>query len=158
MDREEVRIRRSPLAIKEPALSRYLADIGVPVYAVVRGSSAVEAADAIAAVGLALAWDATPAETPIGAQAQTLLSAHSDRLRHITLLGGGPEAVTQEGRGVGELMGWLALSGFTGTVALAPGNPRYHVAWQAWLGRRGGWGCGSKSADRTLVNLASGAS
>ncbi|MFW6331581.1 MAG: hypothetical protein ACOC3J_07650 [Gemmatimonadota bacterium] len=27
------------------------------------------------------------------------------------------------------------------------------VIWDAWLGRRGGWGCGSKVEDRTLVSL-----
>ena len=40
-----------------------------------------------------------------------------------------------EGRGVGELMARLALSGFGGMVILAPSSPRFHVAWATWLGR-----------------------
>jgi hypothetical protein len=102
---------------------------------------------------LPLAWDADPGSGFVTTAAAALLDRAGQRLRHIRLLGGGPEAVAQEGRGVGALMARVALSGFTGTVALAPSSDRYRVAWAAWLGRRAGWGCGSKAEDRDLVTL-----
>jgi hypothetical protein len=74
-------------------------------------------------------------------------------LRYIRFIGGGPEAALQEGRGIGTLMGRLALAGYNGAVILAPSATRYRVAWESWLGRRGGWGCGSKSAAAELVHL-----
>ena len=137
--------------------ARRLAAAGADVVVVVRGAAVCRDADAIAALGLALAWDAEPAERPLGRDAETLLRDHGPRLQHIALFGGGPEAVMHEGRGVGELMGRLALAGYTGTLTLTPGARKYDVAWQTWLGRRGGWGCGSKTSDRTLVDLGSGA-
>lgn len=70
--------------------------------------------------------------------------------RYIRLLGGGPEAAMHEGRGIGALIGSLAFRGYDGAVILAPSSPRFHVAWSTWLGRRGGWGCGSK-ADGPLA-------
>jgi hypothetical protein len=100
-----------------------------------------------------VAWDADPRARDLTGPGAWLLDAAGARLRHVRLRGGGPEAVEQEGRGVGSLMARLALAGYAGTVALAPSGPRYRVIWDAWLGRRGGWGCGSRSEDRTLVTL-----
>ena len=40
---------------------------------------------------------------------------------------------------------------FIGLI-LAPSSTRYRVAWETWLGRRGGWGCGS-SGERSLTAL-----
>jgi hypothetical protein len=100
---------------------------------------------------LPLAWDVDPAQD-LSAAAE-LIARLGSRLRHVRLYGGGPESAAQEGRGVGALMARLALAGFTGTLALAPSSPRYRVAWSAWLGRRGGWGCGSTAEDRDLVTL-----
>jgi hypothetical protein len=60
----------------------------------------------------------------------------------------------QEGQGIGALMARLTLAGYQGTLALAPSTSRYLYAWGAWLGRgTGGWGCGSKTADDSLVRL-----
>jgi hypothetical protein len=133
-----------------------LADSGTEVVLVVGGPDAVHQASLVADMGLAFAWDAAPGQRPVGEDAQRLLDERGGKLTHITLLGGGPEAALHEGRGVGELMGRLALAGFTGTLTLAPASRKYHVAWETWLGRRGGWGCGSRQQDGSLVNLAGG--
>lgn len=75
------------------------------------------------------------------------------RLRYIRFRGGGPEAAQQSGLGVGALMARLALARFAGPLVLAPSTPKYRYIWHAWLGRAGGWGCGSKQADASLVSL-----
>lgn len=111
--------------------------------------------DAAGPVGAALsvAWDVDPASGDVSLLAPEIMGRTGRRLRHIRLLGGGPEGSAQEGRGVGSLMARLALAGFGGTVALAPSSDRYRVVWGAWLGRRGGWGCGSVAEERGLVSL-----
>lgn len=107
-----------------------------------------EAAAGRGAVGLA--WDVVPAAGRADDLLATLEAA-GDRLRHVRLYGGGPESAAQEGLGIGALMGALARAGFDGTIALAPSTPRYRVAWSAWLGRRGGWGCGSEAGGAARV-------
>lgn len=106
------------------------------------------------ATTLGLAWQVAPADEDITNGIPTVLDAGGPHLRHVRLLGGGPEAAQHEGRGIGSLMASLALRGYDGSLALAPSTPRYGVAWDAWLGRGGGWGCGSKTADPSLVRLA----
>jgi hypothetical protein len=91
----------------------------------------------------------------LGDRVARLLDLFGRRLSHIRLLGGGPEAALHEGGGIGEVMGRLALSGYAGTMVLAPSSDRYRVAWQTWLGRRGGWGCGSRVSHPSLVQLSS---
>lgn len=100
-----------------------------------------------------VAWEADPSAGQLAERGSALLARAGDRLGHIVLRGGGPEATEQEGRGVGSLMTRLAVAGYGGTVSLAPSSERYRVIWDAWLGRRGGWGCGSRSEDRSLVTL-----
>jgi hypothetical protein len=73
------------------------------------------------------------------------LLAWPGALQYIRLVGGGPEAAMHEGRGIGAVMGRLTLAGYSGPLVLAPGSPRYRIAWSMWLGRRGGFGCGSKA-------------
>jgi len=102
---------------------------------------------------LGLAWEVDPAADAITARIAAVLQAAGPHLRHIRLLGGGPESAQHEGRGIGPLMARLALSGYDRPLALAPSTPRYRTAWSRWLGRGGGWGCGSKAADPTLVQL-----
>lgn len=104
------------------------------------------------AVGLA--WDIDPGAGPLTTP-DAVLEAGGGRIRHIRLQGGGPEAVGQVGLGIGRLMGALALAGYAGTFALAPSTPRFRHAWRAWLGHRGGWGCGSK-AGAELIGIAGG--
>jgi hypothetical protein len=60
----------------------------------------------------------------------------------------------QDGRGVGGMMRRLALAGYEGTLVLAPSTTRFRVAWQQWLGRRGGGsGCRSRNGDLPLARL-----
>ncbi|HEX7117948.1 MAG TPA: hypothetical protein VF212_04135 [Longimicrobiales bacterium] len=102
---------------------------------------------------LGLAWDVDPDDDGLAAASAAVLEAAGPHLRHVRLRGGGPEAAGQEGRGIGPLMARLTLAGYDGTLALAPSTSRYRYAWSAWLGRRGGWGCGSKSAGPSPVRL-----
>lgn len=102
---------------------------------------------------LGLAWEVEPASGDLAGRIPAVLDAAGPALRHIRLSGGGPEAAQHEGRGIGILMARLTLIGYRGTLALAPSTQRYRVAWSQWLGRRGGWGCGSKSSDSSLVQL-----
>ena len=77
----------------------------------------------------------------------------SAEVGHITLRGGGPEAAQHEGRGVGTLMARLALSGYQGILAIAPSSTAVLPVWRAWLHHGKNWGCGSKRADYSLVQL-----
>jgi len=77
----------------------------------------------------------------------------------IRLAGGGPETALQDQGETGALMRVLALAGYSGPLIMTPSSQRYRIAWASWLGRRGGWGCGSKagSADRSVpINLERG--
>jgi hypothetical protein len=111
--------------------------------------TAVEAAGARV---LGLCWEVRPTGDHLTA-AGSVLDVAGPRLRSIRLYGGGPEAVSQTGQGIGALMGRLTLAAYRGPVVLTPSTSRYHHAWQNWIGRRGGWGCGSKTADATLVHI-----
>jgi hypothetical protein len=103
---------------------------------------------------LGLAWEADPATGAFNQNAAGIIAAAGPLLRHIRLRGGGPEAAQGEGQGIGTLMGRLTLARYTGNLTITPSTSRYHVAWSAWLGRgRGGWGCGSKASDDSLVTL-----
>lgn len=106
---------------------------------------------ALAASGLDYAWEVDAAGGDVSEAAEPVL--RQPGLRYIRFIGGGPEASLQEGRGIGTLMGSLALAAYDGPVILAPSSTRYRVAWETWLGRRGGWGCGSKSSAPDLVHL-----
>lgn len=131
---------------------------GGEVSVVLRGTAAIEEAALAASGGFTLAWEADPALGGLGAMAGSLLRHHGSALRHIRLQGGGPEAVMQEGTGVGEMMRRLGVAGYAGTLILAPSTPRYRVAWRKWLERRGGWGCGSGGEELPLARLAGSAS
>ena len=99
---------------------------------------------------VALAWDVSPLAGDLEGEAAAVLDAAGDALRLIRLAGGGPESAGEEGRGVGALMGRLALERWNGAIVLAPSTTRYLRAWSGWLGRRGGWGCGSKAEPAPL--------
>lgn len=131
----------------------HLKSAGVRSAITLRGESSLPEAEVARANGLDVAWVADPSQEHVGTAAAKLLASHADHLVSVRLLGGGPESVMHEGRGVGELMGRLALAGFGGAVVLAPSSRKFHVIWTTWLGRRGGFGCGSKASDDSLVSL-----
>jgi hypothetical protein len=100
-----------------------------------------------------LAWEVDPRRDEPGAWTSVLRIAGSS-LAYVRLRGGGPESLEQTGLGVGALMARLALSAFQGPLVLTPSDRRYHRAWRSWLGRGGGWGCGSKQADGVIEPLS----
>jgi hypothetical protein len=110
--------------------------------------------DELARAGIAYAWEVDPAVADIAVDVDAVFGRSDADLRYIRLIGGGPEAAMQDGQGIGVLMGRLALAGYDGPVVLTPSSTRYRVAWASWLGRRGGWGCGSKAASDNVVRLA----
>ena len=103
---------------------------------------------------IGVAWEIDPATAGLDGTASVLAVADG-LIRHIRLRGGGPESMAQAGQGIGTLMSALALNGYNGPLALAPSTDRYRLAWSAWLGRRGGWGCGAKEHERELATLSS---
>lgn len=140
------------------ALALRIADTGGRSAIVVGGNDVlVQAAEAEMA-GLEIAWEADPLEGIPPATTAALLDDHGMRLRHVRLRGGGPEADLHEGRGIGGMAARLALGGYTGSLILTPSSARYRIAWQSWLGRRGGWGCGGKDSAPELVTLSGPAS
>jgi hypothetical protein len=118
----------------------------------VAAAVAREMVAALPAGTAALAWEVDPARDEAVEVPLVLAEAGSD-LMYIRLRGGGPESVGQTGLGIGALMARLALGRYTGPIVLTPGNPSYHQVWRRWLGSGGGWGCGSKASDPSLVVL-----
>ena len=108
---------------------------------------------------IALAWEIRPGRDDPRFN-HYVLSQAGDQLAYVRLFGGGPEAHAQTGAGIGSMMGSLALARYSGPLVIAPSSPSYQYAWSAWLGRAGGWGCGSRQSDDALVSLStsSGAS
>ena len=93
--------------------------------------------------GAGTAWEVRPSAFDT-ALWETVLDATGPRLAHVRVLGAGPEAEAGEGAdGTGWLFGQLALSGYSGTVTLAPSSPEALTAWARWLRRGRGWGCGT---------------
>lgn len=133
-----------------------LVGAGVDARLVIRGGQAVGEAERALREGVHLAWDVAPAETDLAWDLPRLESSLGRGVGYIRLLGGGPESAMQEGLGIGALMGRLGLAGFRGPLILAPSSTKYRVAWQRWVGRRGGWGCGGTTSDP--VSLSAGAS
>ena len=69
------------------------------VAVVLRGDSAVWDGIVCHDAGLALAWEADPRLGPVGVMAEPLLERFGNALGHIRLIGGGPEAASQDGAG-----------------------------------------------------------
>ena len=109
-------------------------------------------ADAVGGETVSLGWDIRPERDEAEAVPE-MLAATGSRLGYVRLYGGGPETATQTGLGVGALIARLAIARYDGPLVLTPSDGRYHRAWESWLGRRAGWGCGSKTADPDLVTL-----
>lgn len=126
--------------------ARKAKDAGIPVAIVVGGTNAAQEAAQVKASGYSVVWEAHPALSSLGDTCQAVMQASGDSLVGVRLCGGGPESQLHEGRGIGTLMAKLALSGYTGFLSITPSDRKYHILWETWLGRRGGWGCGSKAS------------
>jgi hypothetical protein len=98
---------------------------------------------AVIAAGVPFAWQVGDDTVDAGADAERILRSNAP-LGYVRLVGGGPETIMQEGRGIGSMMKTLTLAGYDGPLVLTPSSPRFRMAWRTWLGRRGGSGCGSK--------------
>lgn len=153
---------RAPIisALDEPLASRVdrtrrISVLGTHALLGVRGPSSAWL-QTVVTTGLDFAWEIDPAISDPAADVRTVLDAAGTQLRYIRFVGGGPEAAMQQGRGVGALMGRLALARYTGPLVLSPSSARYRLAWAAWLGRRGGWGCGSATEARDRRQPAAG--
>jgi hypothetical protein len=134
----------------EQRIERALAIVAAGGDAVVAARGAAREWAEHVQTGTGYVWDADPLTSDVATDLEHVLAG---ALPHaIGLQGGGPESAMHEGRGVGALMGRLALAGYRGPLILAPSSTRYRVAWETWLGRRGGWGCGS-SGERSLTAL-----
>lgn len=110
-------------------------------------------AEALPGGAAALAWEVDPARDDPRSVPAVLREA-GGALAYVRLRGGGPESAAQTGMGVGALMARLALSRYGGPLVLSPSTPANRQAWESWLRRGGGWGCGSRAQDPGLVTLA----
>lgn len=111
------------------------------------------AVDRLATGAAALAWEIDPAAADPAAVPAVLRHA-GPRLEYVRFRGGGPETAAQTGLGVGALVARLALARYGGPLVLAPGTARALGAWRLWLGRAGGWGCGSRQSHSRPVTLS----
>ena len=136
--------------------ARQVAAAGAHVAVLVRNEMAEQDAALAVRAGLSLAWEVDGRLEGSGTTAATLLERFAGELRHIRLLGGGREAATAHGSGVGELMRQLALGRYAGSLVLAPSSPRHHAAWQDWLAARGKWGCGSSATAPISISPSRG--
>lgn len=112
-----------------------------------------ERVETVALDSLGLGWEVRPGDDDPAA-APAVLRAAGPRLEYVRLHGGGPESPGQTGQGVGAVMARLTLARYRGPLVLTPSTPRYHEVWRRWLGRDGGWGCGSKTSDPSLVQIS----
>jgi hypothetical protein len=103
--------------------------------------------------GVALAWDVLSGERGLGTAAPRVLDAAGPLLRSVRLPGSGPESAGAEGAGIGSLLTQLALRAYDGVIIVAPSAPETLPVWRLWLGRRAGWGCGSKAGDPALITI-----
>ncbi|HEX6560361.1 MAG TPA: hypothetical protein VF021_12885 [Longimicrobiales bacterium] len=97
-------------------------------------------------------YEMNAARENVAAAFATVLATGA-HVQHITLRGGGPEAVHHEGCGIGSLMARLAVSAYQGALVLAPSSRAALPLWRAWLQQGRNWGCGSKQQDPSLVQL-----
>jgi sugar phosphate isomerase/epimerase len=119
----------------------------VPVAVLVGGRQADADARVVRAAGHRVVWEAHPDDAPLAEVCDRVIAASADALVGVRVCGGGPEGSLHEGRGIGALMARLAVAGFDGALILAPSDRKYHLLWESWLHRHGGWGCGSRAAD-----------
>lgn len=123
--------------------------VSLPVAVAVRGAGAAEDARQVRAAGHKVVWEAHPDDAPLDLRCDAVLDACDGALAGVRVRGGGPEGSLHEGRGIGGIISRLVLAGWDGALTLAPSDAKYHLLWERWLGRHGGWGCGSRAAGPT---------
>lgn len=123
-------------------LADHLTTAGYTVLPLMEGPAGCWMDDALAA-GRPVAWQIDDQVSDPAGDLRRILQ-RPRLLAYVRMAGGGPETTEQGGRGIGEAMTRLALAGYAGPLILTPSSRRYRVIWSTWLGRRGGWGCGSK--------------
>ncbi|HSN30275.1 MAG TPA: DUF2249 domain-containing protein [Kofleriaceae bacterium] len=98
---------------------------------------------------LGLAWEIEPAALRLDI-ASAVLFATRELLGVVRLHGGGPEQRHQDGRGVGPLLGDLALSGYTGPIVLCPSSSDAATlaTWSKWIDTAASCGCGHAASTR----------
>jgi sugar phosphate isomerase/epimerase len=139
------------------SLARHAGERGIRLL-LLHGSDPAEAgrlrevAAAVQAGVAGLAWEVLPAVDDPAAVEATQRDA-GGAIAYVRLRGGGPEAPAQTGLGIGVLMTRLSLARFAGPLVLAPSKPAHGHAWERWLGRGVGWGCGSRHSAGGLVTL-----
>jgi len=132
--------------------TRTIIDYGGEARLFVRGP-AEQWLDQVVNAGLKFAWHVDDSCSDPGGDAERILQ-RTGEIEYVRLAGGGPETGTQEGRGIAPLMRALALASYSGPLILTPSSSKYRVIWSTWLGRRGGWGCGSKAeSERPMVSI-----
>lgn len=119
------------------------------------GTDAEEAAELTAAIAsrgashVMTAWEIRPLAEDLD-DAATVLLAASETLAYIRLRGGGPELSAHDGAGLGELLGKVALSHYSGTISLSPSSDDRVASWERWLTRTGKTGCGSAQGEADM--------
>lgn len=120
--------------------------------AVVHGTDVAEAARAVVWAtehDASTAWEVDPTGLATE-QIEAVLAQTRPTLAHVRLLGAGPETGDDEGTAV--LMVRLALSGYAGTVTLAPSADADLTAWSRWLFDTRSWGCGTAHERRVRAH------
>jgi uncharacterized protein (DUF2249 family) len=155
----------APVSVAHQGVSQALLDRVVPVFEEAGGrlllahrSSLDEAlatfgiVDALGSAAVDVAWDVEPSATKLDASSAILLAVGA-RLRLVRLHGGGPEQRDQDGRGIGPLLGELALSGYAGPIVLCPSSrePAILERWARWAASSGSSGCGHAISTREVA-------
>lgn len=99
-----------------------------------------------------VAWEIEPSVDTLD-EGSAVLFAIGERLGLVRLHGGGPEQRDQDGRGIGPLLGELAVSGYRGPIVLCPSSrdPAILERWARWAESRGSSGCGHAVSTREVV-------
>lgn len=152
----------APVSVASELLEPALLDRVVPVFEraggrllLGHGTDLDEALAALATIRsrdtsvLGLAWEIEPSVARLDAASAVLLATR-ELLGVVRLHGGGPEQRDQDGRGVGPVLGELALSGYPGPIVLCPSSrdPAILDRWARWAASRGSSGCGHAASTR----------
>lgn len=158
------RILGAPVSIAGDIVDAALLDRVVPIFEDAGGrlllGHRTELDDALATLArvdaldtsvVEVAWELQPSAVRLD-EGSAVLLAIRERLGLVRLHGGGPEQRDQDGRGVGPLLGELAVSGYRGAIVLCPSSrsPAVLERWARWADARGSSGCGHAVSTREV--------